>query len=177
MSLEPEEAPEVAEQGLFFRVVGSISRWGAYLGGLTLIAIAAIVTYDVFARFFGHPTDWATEVAGYMVIGVAVLGAAETLRHNEHFAMHLVIDLLKPRTQRRIGLLVWCLVTALVTGLCWGLVALVDNSLQYGLRSSTILGAPLAVPQLVLLAGFVALLIALLARIVALVHRIRQDRP
>ncbi len=132
------------------------------------------MTYDVFARFLGHPTDWATEVAGYMVIGVAVLGAAETLRHNEHFAMHLVVDMLRPRTRRRLGLVVWSIVTMLVAGLCWGLLALVDNSLQYGLRSSTIVGAPLAVPQLVLLAGFVALLLALVARVAALVHRIRS---
>ena len=164
MNIEAEEAPEVRERGFFFKLVGGISRWGAYLGGVTLIAITAIVTYDVFARFLGHPTDWATEVAGYMVIGVAVLGAGETLRHNEHFAMHLVVDQLKPRARRRVGLAVWFLVTALV-----------DNSLQYGLRSSTIVGAPLAVPQLVLFLGFVVLLLALVARIVALVHRIRQE--
>lgn len=175
MRLEAEEAPEIPERGLFFRLVGGISRWGAYLGGVMLIVITAIVTYDVFARFLGHPTDWATEVAGYMVIGVAVLGAAETLRHNEHFAMHLVVDLLKPRTRQWVGLVVWCLVTALVAGLCWGLLALVDNSLQYGLRSSTIVGAPLAVPQLVLLLGFVALLLALVARVVAVVRRIRRE--
>lgn len=175
MNLEPEEAPEVSERALFFKLVGGISRWGAYLGGMTLITITAIVTYDVFARFLGHPTDWATEVAGYMVIGVAVLGAAETLRHNEHFAMHLVVDLLRPRTRRRVGLAVWSLVTALVAGLCWGLLALVDNSLQYGLRSSTIVSAPLAAPQLVLLVGFFTLLLALVARIVALVHRIRRE--
>ena len=66
------------------------------------MAITVIVTYDVFARFFGHPTDWATEVAGYMVMAVAVLGAAETLRHNEHFAMHLVVDILRPRMRRRV---------------------------------------------------------------------------
>jgi C4-dicarboxylate transporter DctQ subunit len=175
VNLEPEEAPEVSERGLFFNLVGNISRWGAYLGGLTLIAITAIVTYDVFARFLGHPTDWATEVAGYMVIGVAVLGAAETLRHNEHFAMHLVVDLLQPRARRRVRLVVWCLVTALVAGLSWGLLALLDNSLQYGLRSSTIVGTPLALPQLVLLLGFVALFLALVARVVALVHRIRRE--
>lgn len=175
MSHETEDAPELAERALFFSLVGAISRCGVYLGGLTLIAITAIVTYDVFARFFGHPTDWATEIAGYMVIGVAVLGAAETLRHNEHFAMHLVVELLRPAARRRVGLAVWSLVTALVVGLCWGLLALVENSLQYGLRSSTIVGAPLAVPQLVLLLGFVALLFALVARIVALLRRIRRD--
>lgn len=175
MRPEGEEAPEIPEQGLFFKLVGGISRWGAYLGGVMLIVITVIITYDVFARFLGHPTDWATEVAGYMVIGVAVLGAAETLRHNEHFAMHLVVDLLQPLTHRRVGLVVWCLVTALVAGLCWGLLALVDNSLKYGLRSSTIVGAPLAVPQLVLLLGFVALLLALIARIVALVRHIRRE--
>lgn len=175
MNIEAEEAPEVGEQGFFFKLVGVISRWGAYIGGVTLIAITAIVTYDVFARFLGHPTDWATEVAGYLVIGVALLGAAETLRHSEHFAMRLVVDMLPPRTRRRLGLAVWSLVSLLVAGLCWGLLALVENSLQYGLRSSTIVGAPLAVPQLVLLAGFVMLLLALVARLVALVRRIRQD--
>jgi TRAP-type C4-dicarboxylate transport system permease small subunit len=175
VSHEAEDAPELAERGLFFGLVGRISRWGAYLGGATLIVITAIVTYDVFARFLGHPTDWATEVAGYMVIGVAVLGAAETLRHNEHFAMHLVVDLLRPAVRRRVGLAVWFLVTVLVAGLCWGLLALVDNSLQYGLRSSTILGAPLAVPQLVLLLGFLVLLLALVARLVALFRRVRRD--
>jgi TRAP-type C4-dicarboxylate transport system permease small subunit len=174
VNIEPEEAPEVRERGLFFDLVRNVSRWGAYVGGLTLIAITAIVTYDVLARFLGHPTDWATEVAGYMVIGVAVLGAAETLRHNEHFAMHLVVDALQPRTRRWVQLATWCLVTALVAGLSWGLVALVENSLQYGLRSSTIVGTPLAIPQLVLLLGFIALLLALAARIVALVHRIRR---
>jgi len=175
VNIEAEEAPEVGEQGFFFKLVGGISRWSAYVGGVALITITAIVTYDVFARFLGHPTDWATEVAGYMVIGVALLGAAETLRYSEHFAMHLLVDMLKPRTRRRVGLAVWSLVTLLVAGLCWGLVALVENSLQYGLRSSTIVGAPLAIPQLVLLLGFLVLLLALVARIIALVRRIRQE--
>lgn len=174
MNLETETAPEAAERGLFFRAVAAISRVGAWLGGATLIAITVIVAYDVFARSLGHPTDWATEIAGYMVIAVAVLGAAETLRHNEHFAMHLVVDMLGPRTRRRLGLVVWSLVTALVAGLCWGLLALVENSLNYGLRSSTIVSAPLAVPQLVLLAGFVVLLLALIARVAALIRRIRS---
>src|SRR5436190_22241164 len=119
MNLEPEQAPEAKEKGLIFRILGGVSIAGAVAGGIALIVITAIVTYDVFARFLGHPTDWATEVAGYMVIGVAVLGAGETLRHNEHFAMHLMIDVLRPRVRRRVGLVVWCLVTALVTGLCW----------------------------------------------------------
>jgi hypothetical protein len=48
---------------------------------------------------------------------------------------------------------------------------------MYGLRSSTIVGAPLAVPLLVLLAGFVALLLALVARVVALARRMRGHRP
>lgn len=177
MSGENDSAPELAERGFLFRLVGAVSRAGIWLGGITLIAITLIVTYDVAARFLGHPTDWATEVAGYMVIAVAVLGAAETLRHNEHFAMHLLVDALQPATRRRLALAVWTIVMALVAGLCWGLWELVDNSLQYGLRSSTIVGAPLAVPQMVLLAGFVALLLALVARVVALARRMRGHRP
>lgn len=176
MNLEADEAPETEEHGPFFAILGGVSRLGAFLGGVALIAITLIVTYDVFARFLGHPTDWANEIAGYLVIGVAVLGAAETLRHNEHFAMRLVVDLFRPRLRRRVALVTWCLVAALIAGLCWGLVDLVGNSLQYGLRSSTIVGVPLAIPQIVLLAGFLVLLLGLLARIAGLARRMRSPR-
>jgi TRAP-type C4-dicarboxylate transport system permease small subunit len=91
--------------------------------------------------------------------------------------MHLLVDALQPATRRRLALAVWTIVMALVAGLCWGLWELVDNSLQYGLRSSTIVGAPLAVPQMVLMSGFVAVLLALVARVVALERRMRGHRP
>jgi TRAP-type C4-dicarboxylate transport system permease small subunit len=176
MNLEPEQAPEAEEKGPVFRLLGGISFAGAVAGGVALVAITVIVTYDVFARFLGHPTDWATEVAGYLVIAVAVLGAAETLRHNEHFAMTLVIDALRPRTRRWMSLIAWSLVLLLVAGLSWGLLELMDNSLQYGLRSYTILQAPLILPQTVLFAGFALLVLALIARIVAIVRQMRSPR-
>lgn len=176
MNLEPEQAPEAQETGLIFRLLGGVSVAGAVAGGIALVAITVIVTYDVFARFFGHPTDWATEVAGYLVMAVAVLGAAETLRHNEHFAMTLVVDTLRPRIRRWVSLIAWSLVLLLVTGLSWGLLQLIDNSLQYGLRSYTILKAPLVFPQAVLFAGFALLVLALIARIVAIVRQMRSKR-
>jgi TRAP-type C4-dicarboxylate transport system permease small subunit len=51
-----------------------------------------------------------------------------------------------------------------------------DNSLQYGLTSYTILKAPLILPQTVLFAGFALLVLALIARIVAIVRRMRSPR-
>lgn len=173
MNLEPEPAPEAVERGAVFRLLAAFSAAGVMAGGAALVAITLIVTYDVIARFLGHPTIWANEIAGYLLIAVAVLGAADTLRRNEHFAMTLLVDTFGAVLRRRVALVVWCLVLLLVGGLVFGLVALVGNSLRFGLRSYTILQAPLALPQIALLLGFALLALALAGRVVALVRRLR----
>lgn len=172
---EVEPAPETSEHSLFFRLTAAVSAAGEIAGGIALIAITAIVTYDVTVRFLGHPTMWATEVSGYLLIAVAILGAAETLRRNEHFGMTLLVDIFKPRLRRIVGLVVWCWVFLLVCGLVIGVWSLIDNSLQYGLRSYTIMQIPLVYPQVVLFLGFVALAVALFARIMAIVRRMHAD--
>jgi TRAP-type C4-dicarboxylate transport system permease small subunit len=175
VNLEPEAAPEADETGPLFNFFHKISTVGVVAGGVALVAITAIVTYDVVMRFLGHPTIWAAEVSGYLLIAVAVLGAADTLRRNEHFGMTLLIDTFSPERRRWVSLVTWSLVFLLVAGLVWGIVQLIGNSLRFGLRSYTILQAPLALPQIVLLLGFVALTVAVAARLIALVRRIRAS--
>jgi C4-dicarboxylate transporter DctQ subunit len=175
MSGDAEPAPEANETSLFFRLTAAVSTAGVVAGGVALIAITAIVTYDVIVRFAGHPTMWATEVSGYLLIAVAVLGAAETLRRNEHFGMTLLVDTFRPRLRRMVALVVWCWVFMLVCGMMLGVWALVENSLLYGLRSYTIMQIPLVYPQIVLFLGFAALALALFARVMALVRRLKHD--
>jgi C4-dicarboxylate transporter DctQ subunit len=170
---EAEPTPETSETSLFFRLTAAVSAAGAVAGGVALIAITAIVTYDVIVRFLGHPTMWATEVSGYLLIAVAILGAAETLRRNEHFGMTLLVDTFKPGLRRIVGLVVWCWVFLLICGLVIGMWSLIENSLMYGLRSYTIMQIPLVYPQIVLFLGFGALAVALFARIMAIVRRVK----
>lgn len=178
MNLEPEPAPEAEETGRLFKLFGQISTIGVVAGGVGLVAITVIVTYDVVMRFMGHPTIWAAEISGYLLIAVAVLGAADTLRRNEHFSMTLLVDTFRPERRRWLSLVTWSLVFLLVAGLVWGVGALIANSLRFGLKSYTILQAPLAVPQIVLLLGFAVLTVAVAARIIALVRRLRTpSRP
>jgi TRAP-type C4-dicarboxylate transport system permease small subunit len=178
MNGEPDAAPETSENSRPFALLARLSLAGALAGGAALIATTLIITYDVIVRFMGSPTIWATEISGYLLIAIAVLGAAETLRRNEHFAMTLLADSLKERARRRLALVVWSLVFLLVAGLVSGIVDLIANSLRYNLRSYTIVQAPLALPQIVLLLGFLALTLALAGRVIALVRRLRRsERP
>ncbi|TXL72309.1 TRAP transporter small permease [Vineibacter terrae] len=173
MTAEPEAAPETNENNRFFRLLNRVSDAGVIAGGCALIAITLIVTYDVIARFIGHPTIWATEISGYLLIAVAVLGAADTLRRNEHFAMTLLVDTLRGQVRRWVSLAAWCVVLLLVAGLVLGIAALIANSARFGLRSYTILQVPLILPQIVLLVGFAILALALAGRVIALVRQLR----
>jgi TRAP-type C4-dicarboxylate transport system permease small subunit len=174
MNAEPDAAPENGESSRSFKLLEKLSFAGVLAGGAALVMITLIVTYDVIVRFMGSPTIWATEISGYLLMAVAVLGAAEALRRNEHFAMTLLVDALGTRTRQRVALIVWILVFLLVAGVVSGMVDLIVNSLRYNLRSYTIVQAPLALPQTVLLLGFLALALALVGRVVALVRRLRE---
>jgi len=172
MSDGGDTAPEDDHSNRFFQLLKNISAAGSMAGGAALIAITLIVSYDVIARFVGSPTLWANEIAGYLLIAVAVLGAGSTLHRNEHFAMTLLVDALPARARLWTSLIVWSAVLALVCGLVIGLADLAISSLNFGLRSYTILRFPLAIPQIVLFVGFVILAGALLARVVGIVRRL-----
>ena len=176
MSDDTDAAPEDSENGPFFRLLKWISVAGAAAGGAALIAITLIVAYDVIARFIGYPTLWATEVAGYLLIAVGILGAGEALRRNEHFAMTLLIDAVRPSVRFWMSLVVWGALLLVAAGLVLGSVDLLANSLRFGLRSYTILRFPLAIPQALLLAGFAILTVALLVRVVALLRRVPASK-
>jgi TRAP-type C4-dicarboxylate transport system permease small subunit len=69
-------------------------------GVLALVAMMAIVTYDVVLRyFFNDPTVWAGEVASFLTIAVVFLGLAQNMRQGDHIRIDVLTKLLSARTQ------------------------------------------------------------------------------
>ena len=63
----------------------AISQALFWLVALLVPAMALIVTYEVVVRYaFGRPTIWVTEIASYMLVAVAFLGASWTLKCGGH---------------------------------------------------------------------------------------------
>ena len=54
-------------------------------GVVALVAMMAIVTFDVVLRyFFNDPTVWAGEVASFLTISVVFLGLGQNIRQDDH---------------------------------------------------------------------------------------------
>ncbi len=152
---------------------------GGYVGAAAMWAIAAVVAYDVVARFLGYPTLWALEVSSYLMIAVAILGAGDTLRHGGHFTVRVAVDALPMRVQLWLDFFVAVACTVFVGLFAYGAVELVTYSFQYGIRSPTLLQVPLIYPQGLIVIGAVLLVLAFALRVAELAEslRRRQDRP
>lgn len=87
----------------------------AFLTALMMLS----VVYDVIARLvFQAPTLWVIDVNEYMLVYLTFLPAAWILLRDNHVKIELVVDRLRPRARRFLGLLgdlmglVYCLVLA-----------------------------------------------------------------
>lgn len=65
------------------------------LASLGLIAWAVVMRY-----LFHRPPVWADEVVGFMLVGIVMLAAAQSLRRGEHIGVDLLTSKLGPRGQR-----------------------------------------------------------------------------
>jgi TRAP-type mannitol/chloroaromatic compound transport system permease small subunit len=147
------------------RAVDSVFGGVGYLAGGLYIVLAFFVTYDVLARKWGSalglPTTRVTdEISGYILAVAATWGFAYTLRSGAHVR----VDVLFPYMARGVRQAVDCVAHALMalfaSVVSWKIWALVADSMQSDMRSSTYLLTPLYIPQGILGVGFTLLALA-----------------
>jgi TRAP-type C4-dicarboxylate transport system permease small subunit len=148
-------------------------RLGEAAGALAIALIAAIVLYDVAVRALGYPTLWALEFTAYVMVGASVLAAGEVLHKGGHFEVRLFVDLLPPRAQRALDLLVALVSAGFVIAVTFGIFQLLAQTWQFGFRSPTLYRVPLIIPQSVLALGFVLLSLAYLGKVIGEIRRVR----
>ena len=138
-----------------------------YLAGGMYVVLAFFITYDALARkwgtYFGLPTTQVTdEISGYMLALAATWGLAYALRSGSHVRIDVVFPYLGPRLRTVADFLALVLMMLFAAVVSWKIWALVADSWQSGLRSSTYLLTPLYVPQIILGVGFTLLALAAL---------------
>jgi len=69
------------------------------LAGILLWGQMIIVNIEVFARYLGHPTTWATEISSLLILWIPFMVAAWVLRNEGHVKMDLVVERLNPVSQ------------------------------------------------------------------------------
>jgi len=73
------------------------------LAGILLWGQMIIVNIEVFARYSGRPTTWATEISSLLNLWIPFMVAAWVLRNEGHVKMDLIVERLSPKTQAMIN--------------------------------------------------------------------------
>ena len=98
-----------------------------YLCAGLLMVIIAVVFANVVGRYFLHaPIRWSDEVAQFLFLWLAYLGALAALMGGRHYSFPNVIDLLPVKVRLATKTASDVMVLAMLAILVWGGVQLVD---------------------------------------------------
>lgn len=87
-----------SEYGAIERSITSTTRW--LVIGLTA-GLVVVIWISVFTRYVtSNPISWGEQVAKYMMIWAAFLGASLALREGGHIAVNIIAELFPPAVQR-----------------------------------------------------------------------------
>lgn len=159
---------------IFARAIDALVSFGTLLGSIAIWMITAIVAFDVTLRYLGAPTIWALEICTYLLIAVAVAGAGDALRSDAHFAVTILPEAMPRLPRSALELLTSVAAVAFFLLFAYGALQLIEMSVNYDMKSPTVLQIPLVYPQLLLLLGAVTLILAGALRIARLIAQLRR---
>lgn len=154
------------------RVVDGISVWAARIAAVMIAIIAAILAYEVAARYLFHaPTRWTSDVGTTLMIWLTFLAMAQSLRTDGMIRITAVVGN-APAALRRLAqgftLVVIGGFAVLAVWLCWG--AMVE-SYQMGRRQPTMLQMPEWIAEAPIILGYACLALQALADLIRLPFR------
>lgn len=145
-----------------------LSKAGAAIGCIILVATTLLVTLEVVLRNFFQTTMYFTdEFSGYLVVAVLALGAGYAYRHDAMLRVDLIYDRLPQKMHTHFGV-VFGLISLLFCALLdWQILRLWLRTLDNGTHANTVTATPLWLPQGLLLLGLILLTLAVLRRLLA----------
>jgi TRAP-type mannitol/chloroaromatic compound transport system permease small subunit len=151
--------------GKLGRALDGIFTVAGYFSGLLFLILAVFITYDVIARKWGNylhlPTTRVTdEISGYFLALAATWGLAYTLRTDAHVRIDVLLPHLSDRWRAVADFIALVLMGCFAALVSWKIWALVWDSFESGIRSSTYLLTPQWIPEGILAIGFSLLALA-----------------
>lgn len=160
------------------RIAASAAYGLAGAGVAALVAMMAIVTYDVVLRyFFNDPTVWAGEVASFLTIAVVFLGLAQNMRQGDHIRIDVFTKLLSARTQLVLDVVAHGIAIVFSVVLFMGCWVRFDNFWARHTTSDSPLMIPLWIPMLPVLAGAAVFCLAALSGFAVRFHALLSGDP
>ena len=130
-----------------------------------LISMMALVTIEVLIRkLFGISTKIAHDFAGFFLVALIFLGAAETLRVGKHLRVSILRDRFSQKIKPAVEKLSYVICIIFVSILLWASITLVVNSYEKGSLTESVVQVPEFIPELIIPVGLFSLILQLLAQ-------------
>ena len=98
------------------RVIGVINDVAMALSAAGVLASLGLITWAVVMRYlFNRPPVWVDEVVGFVLVGIVMLAAAQSLRRGEHIGVDILVTRLGARG--RLWAQAWSSLSVLVVSL------------------------------------------------------------
>lgn len=109
-----------------------VYRWEDWVCLALFAALASIVFYQVFTRYvIDDPAGWTEEIARYFLVAIVFIGAAMSVRKNNHIQVDYFYRLIPAAAGRVLSIAVdvfRCLFLGYSTWLCWLLIQRIGSS-------------------------------------------------
>jgi TRAP-type transport system small permease protein len=106
--------------------------WEDWASFLLFWVLAFIVFYQVFTRYvMDDPAGWTEEIARYFLVAIVFIGAAMSVRKNNHIQVDYFYRLIPQKAGRVLSIFVdlfRCLFLGYSTWLCWLLLQRIGSS-------------------------------------------------
>jgi len=80
------------------RVIGAMNALAMTLSAAGVLASLGLIAWAVVMRYlFNRPPVWTDEVVGFILVGIVMLAAAQSLRHGEHIGVDILVARLGAR--------------------------------------------------------------------------------
>ena len=133
-----------------------------YFSGALFAVAAFFITFDVLARNWGHligisSTRVTDEISGYILALAGTWGMAYTMRTEGHVRIDVLLPFMGRKLRAFVDFIASFTMGFFAVVVCWKSWALVIDSIDTGITSSTYLLTPLYIPQSILAIGFTLL--------------------
>lgn len=141
-----------------------------------LVFMVVSICYDATMRYvFAAPTSWSLEINSFLLVYLAVIGAAEAQRHDAHIRITFFKDKLPTRIRTLIDLTTGLMGAVFCIILVWRGGFMAIQAFEYGERVSSSLGTPMVYPYALLPIGFAALGLQFLIDAACAAKRLRHN--
>ena len=159
------------------KTIDRVSQFLAYLAMWGVFAMMLLVVVDVFLRAVANrSTLIAEEMGGYLLVLIAYLGMAETLRQGRHIHVDIITKKLpvKVRAWLDAGLSLIALVALIVV--IWRAVIMVYGSYAGNVIIPGIFLTPVYLPQILVVVGLAVLALQYILGLCSEASTLRQKR-